>query len=45
MSARIGDAKSIYGDGILSNINELAAKFGGDVGMPLKKFIDALIYK
>jgi hypothetical protein len=45
MSARIGDAKSIYSDGILSNINELAAKFGGDVGMPVKNFIDVLIYK
>ncbi len=42
-SARIGDARSSYGEGILSHVNETAARLGGKVGMPLKEFVDRLI--
>jgi hypothetical protein len=45
MSARIGDAQSIYDDGIISNINVSAKRFGGEVGMSLKKFVNILALK
>jgi hypothetical protein len=45
MSACIGDGSSVYNDGILSNINNIASKAGGEIGMSLKTFIDALVLK
>ena len=41
-SARIGDARSCYQDGLLSHVNETARARGGRVGMPLRAFIDQL---
>jgi hypothetical protein len=35
-SARIGDARSTLQDGIVSYINATAARFGAEVGMPMK---------
>jgi hypothetical protein len=45
MSARIGDGESIYRDGVLSHLNEVAVAAGGKVGMPAKTFIDSLVTK
>ncbi len=42
-SAPIGEAQALYNDGILSHVNEAAARLGGRVGMPLKAFIDRLL--
>ncbi len=41
-SARIGDARSCYEDGILSHVNETARARGGRVGLALRAFIDAI---
>jgi hypothetical protein len=41
-SARIGDGRSIYQDGVLSHVNETARRLGGEVGMPAKILIDSL---
>lgn len=43
MSARIGDARSSYEDGILSRVNETAIKLGGAPGMALKEFAARLV--
>jgi len=45
MSARIGDGKSIYNDGVLSHVNETAKAAGGAVGMSARQFIDSLVTK
>jgi hypothetical protein len=42
-SAPIGDSRTLYRDGVLSHVNEAAARFGGRVGMPLKEFVGLLI--
>lgn len=42
-SARIGDAKSIYEDGVISRVNESAAARGGEVGQTTAAFVDAII--
>ncbi|MGH8818828.1 MAG: hypothetical protein ACREX5_19700 [Achromobacter pestifer] len=42
-SARIGDARSCYEDGIISCANARARELGCRVGTPLKAFIDALL--
>jgi hypothetical protein len=42
-SAPIGDSRALYRDGILSHVNQPAARLGGSVGMPLKEFVDLLI--
>ena len=42
-SAPIGDSRALYRDGVLSQVNAVAAKLGGQVGMPLKEFVDLLI--
>jgi hypothetical protein len=42
-SARIGDARSILADGILSHVNATAQNLGGAPGMPLREFIDQLL--
>jgi len=41
-SAVIGDAASSYADGVISFVNECAARYGATVGMPVKRFIDLL---
>lgn len=41
-SARIGDARSCYRDGVLSHVNETARARGGRVDMPLCAFIGQL---
>lgn len=43
MSARIGDGRSTYEDGILSRVNETARRLGGAPGMALKDFARMLI--
>jgi hypothetical protein len=42
-SAPIGDSRALYHDGILSHVNGPAVRAGGQVGMPLKAFVDLLI--
>jgi hypothetical protein len=42
-SARIGDARSILADGILSHVNATAKDLGGTTGMPLREFVDRLL--
>ncbi len=42
-SARIGDARSSYADGVLSHVNATAERLNGRVGMSLKAFIDGLV--
>jgi len=41
-SAPIGNARAIYADGVLSHVNETAARHGAKPGMALKAFIDML---
>jgi hypothetical protein len=38
-SARIGEAQSTFGDGIISHVNQRAAALGAEVGMPLKPLL------
>jgi hypothetical protein len=38
-SARIGDAKSIYQDGVISHVNPVAAKAGARPGMTARDFV------
>jgi hypothetical protein len=42
-SARIGDAKSIYDDGIISKVNDIAAVLGVAPGMRTPDFVDRVI--
>lgn len=42
-SARIGDARSTWNDGVLSRVNDTARGLGGTEGMPLRTFCDMLI--
>ena len=39
MSARIGDARSTYEDGVISAVNATAAGLGGNVGQTCKEFV------
>lgn len=41
-SARIGDARSCYEDGVLSHVNDAARGRGARVGVALRVFVDAL---
>jgi len=41
-SAPIGDARALYNDGVLSHVNEAAARRGARPGMPLKEFVAIL---
>jgi hypothetical protein len=41
-SARIGDARSIFEDGLLSHVNEVAFRVGGRVGQTVKQFVKLL---
>ena len=40
-SARIGDARSTYHDGVVSAANVMALRLGARVGIPVQAFIDA----
>jgi hypothetical protein len=42
-SAPIGDSRAIYHDGILSRVNQTAARNGGRAGMALRAFVDRLV--
>jgi hypothetical protein len=41
-SAEIGDAQSIYRDGVLSHVNDTAARLGARAGMRVEDFVTAL---
>jgi hypothetical protein len=41
-SAPIGDARALYHDGVLSHVNDAAARAGARPGMPLKTFVEML---
>jgi hypothetical protein len=41
-SAPIGDSRALYRDGILSHVNQTAARLGAHPGMTLKEFVDIL---
>jgi hypothetical protein len=41
-SARIGDARSTYADGVLSRVNRCAAALGAAPGMTARDFVDAI---
>ena len=38
-SARIGDGRSTYEDGVLSHVNETAAGYGGKPGLTARAFV------
>jgi hypothetical protein len=42
-SAAIGDARSIYADGILSRVNATARAAGGTPGIRVRDFIERLV--
>lgn len=42
-SARIGDARSTYSDGVISKVNTPARRAGADIGMPVQVFVDRLL--
>lgn len=42
-SAPIGDSRALFHDGILSHLTGAAVRAGGQVGMPLKAFIERLL--
>jgi hypothetical protein len=44
-SAPIGDARRILAEGVLSHVNESAARLGATPGMPLRAFVDALLVR
>ena len=44
-SARIGDARSSYEDGVISHVNEKAAALGAAPGMTTVAFVDLIIEK
>jgi hypothetical protein len=41
-SARIGDARSTYEDGYISQLNMIAAERGGDIGMSCREFVELM---
>jgi hypothetical protein len=41
-SAPIGDSRALYHDGVLSHVNQAAARHGAAPGMTLKAFVDIL---
>ena len=45
MSARIGDARSMWETGIISHCNETAARLGVQPGQPLPAFVDAVRHR
>ena len=42
MTARIGQARSTYADGVLSCVNETAAAAGAKPGMTVAAFVDRM---
>lgn len=42
-TARIGDARSAYAEGIVSHLNETAKRLGGAPAMPLRDFVELLL--
>jgi hypothetical protein len=42
-SARIGDGRSMYEDGYVSAVNEVAEKYGGRVGQSCRQFVEAMV--
>jgi hypothetical protein len=42
-SARIGDGRSIYNDGIISAANETAARYGGLIGQSCREFVRLMV--
>ncbi len=42
-SARIGDGRSIYEDGVISCVNETAKNIGAKTGMRTPEFVDCVI--
>ncbi len=43
MSARIGDARSTYDDGIISALNDCALRAGGSVGQSCRAFVATMV--
>jgi hypothetical protein len=41
-SARIGDARDVYENGIISTVNKLASDLGASPGMPASEFVELL---
>jgi hypothetical protein len=42
-SSPIGDSRRIYEEGVLSHVNQAAARLGGAAGMPLQSFVENLL--
>lgn len=42
-SARIGDGRSMYEDGYVSALNEVAEKYGGRIGQSCREFVEAMV--
>ena len=42
-SARIGDGLSIFQDGIVTAVNETAARHGGEIGIPAAELVARLV--
>ena len=42
-TARIGDARSTYDDGVISALNEIAIRYGGAVGQSCREFVAAMV--
>ncbi len=42
-SARIGDGRSMYEDGYVSALNEVAEKYGGRIGQSCRQFVEAMV--
>lgn len=42
-SARIGDGRSMYEDGYVSTLNEVAERYGGRIGQSCRQFVEAMV--
>jgi hypothetical protein len=42
-SARIGDGRSMYEDGYVSALNEVAERYGGRIGQSCREFVEAMV--
>ena len=43
LSARIGDGRSTYADGVISRVNRPAARLGAAPGLPARSWVERLI--
>jgi hypothetical protein len=43
MSARIGDGRSTYADGVLSRVNRTATRLGASPGLPARAWVERLV--